>query len=83
MPRPTGAFFGFFMKKLVFLFLIAALPLAPQESSVPEREEPRGNVAGFASRDATVLSMVGWGLSLAVGVAALAALIDNDHAHQE
>jgi hypothetical protein len=71
------------MKKAISLFLIGALALVSQESSVPERPEPRGEVAGFASRDATVLSMVGWGISLAVGFAALAALIDNDHAHQE
>jgi hypothetical protein len=71
------------MKRIISLFLLAVLPLVSEESSVAEREEPRGNVTGFASRDATVLSMVGWGISLVVGVAALAALIDNDHAHQE
>ena len=70
------------MKKTISLLLIAALPLSSQEPSVPERE-PNGSAAGFASRDATVLSMVGWGVSLAVGVAALAALIDNDHSHSD
>jgi len=71
------------MKKIVSLLLLAAVPLTAQDRSVPERDEPCGNVAGFASRDATVLSMVGWGVSLAVGVAALAALIENDHSHHE
>jgi hypothetical protein len=70
------------MKKTISLFLIAALSLF-SEDTVPEREETRGSAAGFASRDATVLSMMGWGLSLAVGVAALVALIDNDHSHHE
>lgn len=38
----------------------------------------RGQAAGYATRDATVLSMMGWGLGLAVGIAALCALIEND-----
>jgi hypothetical protein len=71
------------IKKVISLLLIAALPVVPQESSVPERKEPQGEAAGFASRDATVLSMVGWGISLAVGFAALVSLIDNDHAHHD
>ena len=70
------------MKKVISLLLLAALPLMAQEPSVPERE-PQGSAAGFASRDATVLSMVGWGVTIAVGVAAIAALIDNDHSHHD
>ncbi|EKE07871.1 MAG: hypothetical protein ACD_17C00487G0001, partial [uncultured bacterium] len=36
--------------------------------------------AGYATRDATVLSMMGWGLAMAVGIAAITGLIDNDKA---
>lgn len=38
----------------------------------------RGEASGYSSRDATVLSMMGWGLGLAVGMAALCALLDNN-----
>jgi hypothetical protein len=73
------------MKKIISLFLFAALPLTltPEEQSVPERPDQTGDIAGFASRNATVLSMVGWGLSIGVGIAALTALIENDHAHTD
>ena len=40
----------------------------------------RGQAAGYATRDATLLSMMGWGIGLAVGFAAIAALIDNNEA---
>ena len=71
------------MKKMISCLLLIALPLMSEESCIMERGELQGEAAGFASRDATVLSMMGWGISLAVGVAALVALIDNDHAHQD
>jgi hypothetical protein len=71
------------MKRIISILLLIALPLMSEEPSVPERAELQGEGAGFASRDATVLSMMGWGISLAVGFAALVALIDNDHAHQD
>jgi len=38
----------------------------------------RGQAAGYATRDATVLSMMGWGLGIAIGIAAFCALIDNN-----
>ncbi len=38
----------------------------------------RGQAAGYATRDATVFSMMGWGIGIAVGIATLCALIDND-----
>lgn len=40
----------------------------------------RGQAAGYATRDATVLSMMGWGIGLAVGFAAICALIENNEA---
>jgi len=52
------------------------------EESSTKRPSRRGEVAGYASRDATVLSVMGWGVALAVGIATLAALLsDGDNAH--
>lgn len=42
----------------------------------------RGECAGYGSRDATVLSMMGWGLGLGVGIATLCALIPNNEASE-
>lgn len=52
-------------------------------SVVAEEEEPTGiskNKPGYATRDATVLSMVGWGITLAVAIATFAALVSNNEA---
>lgn len=52
-----------------------------QETSPGTGRRPasrRGEAAGYSSRDATVLSMMGWGLGLAVGMAALCALLDHN-----
>ncbi len=66
------------------IFLAATLlsisvcsPLLADESRSARRER-RGHSAGYASRDATVLSMVGWGVGIAAGFAAICALIEND-----
>ncbi len=69
------------MKKWIFTLLALALCASafPQETSEARRTR-RGQAAGYATRDATVLSMMGWGLGLAVGVAALCALIENNPA---
>lgn len=64
------------MKKLIAYFAVIAMA-APNIAQEPAPSPTRGDVAGYTSRDATVLSMMGWGISLAVGVAALCALIDN------
>lgn len=68
------------MKRIVTLFLLVTSPLLGDEPSVPERGQLPGEDAGFASRDATVLSMMGWGISIAVGIAALVSLIENHEA---
>lgn len=36
-----------------------------------------GRSAGYASQDATVLSMVGWGFGIAIGIALISSLIDE------
>jgi len=41
-------------------------------------ENRTGEAAGFSSRNATVLSIMGWAVGLTVGIAAICALIDNE-----
>ena len=41
------------------------------------RNNRTGEQAGYATRDATVLSMMGWGVGLASGIAALCALLEE------
>ncbi len=71
------------MKPVITMCALIALAT----SSVAQEPVPapiRGEAAECTSRDATVLSIMGWGISLAVGVAALSALIDNSgsgHTH--
>ena len=62
--------------RLVLLLLVAPVLLPAQSSS-----SRTGESAGYATRDATVLSMMGWGVGLAAGIAALCALVHNDTAH--
>lgn len=64
---------------LVVLALSISATAFSQESGVGRRRVARqGEAAGYASRDATTLSMMGWGLGLAIGFAAICALIEND-----
>ena len=71
---------------LVLLSLVIFVSGSAQETSTTNRQAGtgrrpaarRGEAAGYSSRDATVLSMMGWGLGIAVGIAALCALIDNN-----
>lgn len=74
------------MRKLVSAALAVCLfsSAIAQETSPPgtgrRQGARRGEAAGYSSRDATVLSMMGWGLGLAVGMAALCALLDDHKA---
>ena len=65
------------MKKFIFLSLLAALPLVSQESSLPEWPEPGEDAARYTTRDTTALSIMGWGVALAVGIVSLVCLIKN------
>ena len=40
-----------------------------------------GDGAGYSTRDATVLSMMGWGVGLAVGIALLCGYLEQDTSH--
>jgi hypothetical protein len=52
---------------------------------IASRNSRAGEGAGYATRDATVLSMMGWGVGLAAGIATLCALLENNtsssHSH--
>jgi hypothetical protein len=68
------------MRKLLNFFLLLTIflsstPLAAQETSAPRRTAQRGDGAGYSTRDATVLSMMGWGLGLALGIALICGYI--------
>ena len=63
------------MKKLLMGLLVVSLTTTTHAQEV--KTKSRGDAAGYASRDATALSMMGWGVSLAVGIAALVCLIPN------
>jgi hypothetical protein len=69
------------MRKVVLTLLSLSLcTTAFAQETRDQRRCRRGQAAGYATRDATVLSMMGWGLGLAVGIAALCALIENNAA---
>lgn len=67
------------VRKLTILLLMLALATSGSAQETREtRRCRRGQSAGYATRDATVLSMMGWGLGLAIGIAAICALIPNN-----
>jgi hypothetical protein len=61
---------------LAFAFLMNGF--AQEETRNSQRPCRRGENACYGSRDATVLSMMGWGLGLGVGIATLCALIPDN-----
>lgn len=65
------------MKSVIItcLLLIVSNPLFSEETRTQGRT---GEAAGYASRDATVLSAMGWGLGIIVGIATLFSLLDNN-----
>ncbi|HAB99619.1 MAG TPA: hypothetical protein DCE71_07350 [Parachlamydiales bacterium] len=69
------------MQKFRFTLLLVLLPILLPAQSTSSQNGRAGESAGYATRDATVLSMMGWGVGLAAGIAALCALVHNDTAH--
>jgi hypothetical protein len=47
-----------------------------EETSQPKRRN--GQAAACASREATVLSMMGWGVGIFAGIAVLCSLLNNN-----
>jgi hypothetical protein len=62
------------MKKIA-IFITACAILGNNSAFAATNNVGKG--AGYGARNATVLSMMGWGVGLAVGIAALCALIPN------
>ena len=63
------------MKKLIMGIMIISLTTSVCADEVVTSS--RDDSPGYASRDATTLSMMGWGITIAIGVAALVCLIPN------
>jgi hypothetical protein len=68
------------MKQVLQLLIAIAIvsSAGAQEPRLKGGAKPPGRASGYASRDATVLSVMGWGVGLAVGIATLFALLDNN-----
>jgi hypothetical protein len=67
------------MKKAISILLILCISASSfAQETREQRRCRRGQAAGYATRDATVLSMMGWGIGIAVGIATLCALIENN-----
>lgn len=62
---------------LILLSVMVCVSAFSQETREARRCR-RGQTAGYASRDATILSMMGWGIAIAVGIAVICALIPNN-----
>jgi len=72
--------------KFLTLFSILALVSSYAQEPTVKKTTRRGEAAGYSSRDATVLSVMGWGAALAIGIATLSALLsdsegNNGHSH--
>lgn len=65
-------------KKILTILSVVLLSSAYAQDSAPKKHSRRGEAAGYSSRDATVLSVMGWGTGLAVGIATLSALLNNE-----
>jgi hypothetical protein len=69
------------MKKILLPLLSLLLVISGSTQETKEaRRARRGQAAGYATRDATTLSMMGWGLGIAIGIAAICSLIENNPA---
>lgn len=63
---------------LVLLAIVMTCSLPAQETRAKKTQTRRGEVAGYASRDATIVSMMGWGVLIFAGIATLVSLLDNN-----
>jgi hypothetical protein len=72
---------NFPMKWIMCLCLITSLMAAEETPFVcVEEKEPTGIAGkqlGYETRDATVLSMLGWGITIVVAIATFTALVKN------
>lgn len=64
-------------KKILTLLCISTLVTSMAQETSSRQSPRRGEAAGYSSRDATTLSVMGWGVGLAVGIATLAVLLND------
>ena len=72
-------------KRLIILSVFVLSSSFAQEPAAKQNSR-RGEAAGYSSRDATALSIMGWGAGLAIGMATLSAFLgtnnsSNAHSH--
>ena len=65
---------------LLILLSVSVCITAFSQETREERRCRRGQAAEYASRDATFLSMMGWGIGIAIGIALICTLISNNEA---
>lgn len=66
------------MKRSLLTFLCVVMISSVFSQEMPKRQSARkGEAAGYSTRDASVISMMGWGVGLAVGIATFCALMDQ------
>jgi len=65
-------------KALLVLMSFALCSSCFAQDTGPARRKNRGEGAGFSSRNATVLSIMGWSVGIAVGIGAICALLHNE-----
>lgn len=65
-------------KPILILFCLSLTTHLFSDDSFRSQSKRQGKASGYSSRDATVLSMMGWGLGLAVGMGTFFALMDNN-----
>ena len=66
------------MKK-VFLSILLVVFCSMNSSEEPQKKPKKTcKSTGYSSRDATVLSMMGWGIAIFAGIAALCALSSDN-----
>jgi hypothetical protein len=64
------------MKKIILILGLVSSILA-EEIAEEEPTGIAGKQPGYATRDATVLSVLGWGVAIAVGIAVFTGLVKN------
>jgi hypothetical protein len=65
------------MKKITLALLLLSLTLSSEENCRPVSRKKK-QVDGYTSRDGTALSMMGWGLIITVGIAAICSLVHTE-----
>jgi hypothetical protein len=63
------------MKKILVCLALICSVVAEEDDELPKCREKK---AGYTSRDATVLSVIGWGISIVVAIATFTALVKNN-----